>query len=52
MLTVVVVAALVVLALATQAGVLLLQRTYPAQGEMIEVSGATSCIRGRSEFLA
>ncbi len=41
MLTLMVVAALVVLALATQAGVLLLQRAYPAQGEMIELSGAT-----------
>jgi pimeloyl-ACP methyl ester carboxylesterase len=41
MLTLIVVAALVVLALATQAGVLLLQRAYPAQGEMIELSGAT-----------
>jgi pimeloyl-ACP methyl ester carboxylesterase len=41
MLTVIVVAALAVLALATQAGVLLVQRAYPAQGEMIEVSGAT-----------
>ena len=41
MLTLIVLAALVVLALATQAGVLLLQRAYPAQGEMIELSGAT-----------
>jgi pimeloyl-ACP methyl ester carboxylesterase len=41
MLTVIVVAALAVLALATQAGVLLVQRAYPAQGEMIEVLGAT-----------
>src|SRR4051812_4733503 len=34
------VAALAVLALITQAGVLLVQRAYPAQGEMIAVSGA------------
>jgi pimeloyl-ACP methyl ester carboxylesterase len=38
---VVVVSALVMLALITQAGVLALQRVYPAQGRMIEVSGAT-----------
>ena len=37
---VVVVAALAVLALITQAGVLALQRAYPAQGRMIEVAGA------------
>jgi pimeloyl-ACP methyl ester carboxylesterase len=36
-----VVAALAVLALITQAGVLALQRAYPAQGRMIEVAGAT-----------
>jgi pimeloyl-ACP methyl ester carboxylesterase len=35
----VVVAALAMLALATQAGVLVLQRIYPAQGRMIEVEG-------------
>ncbi len=33
--------ALLILALLTQAGVLALQRAYPAQGKMIEVSGAT-----------
>ena len=33
------VAALAVLALITQAGVLALQRVYPAQGEAIEVAG-------------
>jgi pimeloyl-ACP methyl ester carboxylesterase len=38
---VVVVAALAILALITQAGVLALQRAYPAQGRMIEVAGAT-----------
>ena len=37
----VVVAALVVLALITQAGVLVLQRAYPLQGRIIEVAGAT-----------
>ena len=37
----IVVAALAVLALVTQAGVLLAQRAYPAQGRMIEVAGAT-----------
>ena len=37
----VVVAALAVLALITQAGVLVLQRTHPPQGRMIEVAGAT-----------
>jgi pimeloyl-ACP methyl ester carboxylesterase len=36
-----VVAALAVLALITQAGVAALQRAYPAQGRMIEVAGAT-----------
>ena len=36
----VVVVALVVLALVTQAGVLAWQRAYPAQGRMIEVAGA------------
>jgi pimeloyl-ACP methyl ester carboxylesterase len=40
MISVSVVAALAVLALITQAGVLALQRSYPAQGEMIEVAGA------------
>jgi pimeloyl-ACP methyl ester carboxylesterase len=35
------VTALAVLALITQAGVIALQRVYPAQGEMIEVAGAT-----------
>jgi pimeloyl-ACP methyl ester carboxylesterase len=37
----VVVAALVVLALITQAGVLAVQRAHPAQGRTIEVAGAT-----------
>ena len=41
MVTIAVVAALAVLALVTQAGVLLLQRSFPAQGRMIEVTGAT-----------
>jgi pimeloyl-ACP methyl ester carboxylesterase len=41
MISVVVVAALAILALITQAGVLALQRAYPAQGRMIEVAGAT-----------
>jgi pimeloyl-ACP methyl ester carboxylesterase len=41
MVTIVVVAALAVLALITQAGVLVLQRSHPAQGRMIEVAGAT-----------
>ena len=40
MILVVVVAALAILALITQAGVLALQRVYPAQGKMIEVDGA------------
>ena len=40
MISVVVVAALAVLALITQAGVLVLQRAYPAQGKTIEVAGA------------
>ena len=38
---VVVVAALVVLALVTQAGVVVVQRAHPAQGKMIDVAGAT-----------
>ncbi len=41
MTSVVVVAALAVLALITQAGVLVLQRAYPVQGRIIEVAGAT-----------
>jgi pimeloyl-ACP methyl ester carboxylesterase len=36
-----VVAALAILALITQAGVLVLQRAHPAQGRMIEVAGAS-----------
>jgi pimeloyl-ACP methyl ester carboxylesterase len=40
MISVVLVLALI-LALVTQAGVVALQRTYPAQGKMVEVSGAT-----------
>ena len=40
MLSIVVVAALAVLAALTQAGVLALQRAHPAQGRMIEVEGA------------
>ena len=35
-----VVAALAILALVTQAGVVWLERTYPARGQMIEVAGA------------
>ena len=41
MTAVVVVAALAVLALITQIGVLALQRAYPAQGRVIEVAGAS-----------
>lgn len=41
MLAVVFVAALVVLALVTQAGVIVLQHRYPAHGKAIEVTGAT-----------
>src|SRR4051794_4044457 len=41
MVAVIVVAALVVLALVTQAGVLLTERAHPAKGRMVEVSGAT-----------
>jgi pimeloyl-ACP methyl ester carboxylesterase len=41
MIAVVVVVALAVLALITQAGIIAIQRAYPAQGRMIEVSGAT-----------
>jgi pimeloyl-ACP methyl ester carboxylesterase len=41
MIPLVFVAALVMLALMTQAGVIALQRDYPAQGEMVEVTGAT-----------
>jgi pimeloyl-ACP methyl ester carboxylesterase len=40
MIITVVVAALAVLALVTQAGVVALQRAYPAQGRIIEVAGA------------
>ncbi len=41
MIAVVVVAALAVLALVTQAGVLWLQRAYPARGVQVEVTGAS-----------
>ena len=41
MIFLIVVATLAVLALVTQAGVLLVQRSYPAQGKMVEVAGAT-----------
>ena len=41
MLVAIVVAALVILALVTQAGVWLTERAHPAQGRMIEVTGAT-----------
>ena len=41
MISIVVVLALAVLALITQAGVLMLQRIHPAQGRLIEVAGAT-----------
>ncbi len=41
MILVLVVAALAILALVTQAGVFALQRAYPARGRMIEVAGAT-----------
>jgi pimeloyl-ACP methyl ester carboxylesterase len=40
MLAVIVVAALAILALVTQAGVFFLQRAYPAQGKPVEVAGA------------
>ena len=39
MVAVIVVAALAVLALVTQAGVWLAQRAHPAQGRMVEVAG-------------
>jgi pimeloyl-ACP methyl ester carboxylesterase len=41
MIAVVVVVALAILALITQAGVVAIQRSYPAQGQIIEVAGAT-----------
>src|SRR3982074_1513187 len=41
MISVIVVAALAILALITQAGVFALQRAYPARGRMIGVAGAT-----------
>jgi pimeloyl-ACP methyl ester carboxylesterase len=41
MIAVVVVVALAILALITQAGVVAIQRSYPAQGRMVEVAGAT-----------
>jgi pimeloyl-ACP methyl ester carboxylesterase len=40
MILIVVAALLAILALITQAGVLILQRVYPAQGRMVEVAGA------------
>jgi pimeloyl-ACP methyl ester carboxylesterase len=41
MISILAVTAFAILALVTQAGVLALQRAYPAQGKMIEVAGAT-----------
>src|SRR5207244_945935 len=41
MVAVIVVAALAILALVTQTGVLLVQRAHPARGQMVEVAGAT-----------
>jgi pimeloyl-ACP methyl ester carboxylesterase len=41
MITIIALAALAILALITQAGILALERTYPAQGKMIAVAGAT-----------
>ena len=41
MVVVIVVAALAVLALVTQAGVFLSERAHPAQGRMVEVAGGT-----------
>src|SRR5260370_33471290 len=41
MIPIIVVAALALLALITQAGVVAVQRLYPAQGQSIEVDGAT-----------
>src|SRR3954451_19994366 len=41
MIVISVVTALVVLALATEAGVFAVQRTFPPQGRMVEVNGAT-----------
>ncbi len=41
MISILIVAALAILALLTQAGVLVLERLYPAQGQIIEVAGAT-----------
>ena len=41
MILVIVVAALAILAVVTQAGVFALQRAYPARGRMVEVAGAT-----------
>src|SRR5690349_24777378 len=41
MVAVIVVAALAVLALVTQAGVLLAPRAHPAQGRLVEVAGGT-----------
>ena len=40
MISIIVVVALAILALITQAGVLVLQRIFPAQGRMVEVAGA------------
>src|SRR5882672_3559517 len=41
MLTVMVVVALAGLALATQAGIRVVQQAFPAQGRMVEIAGAT-----------
>jgi pimeloyl-ACP methyl ester carboxylesterase len=41
MISIIVVAVLAILALVTQAGIVVVQRLYPAQGRMIEVAGAS-----------
>jgi hypothetical protein len=46
MILVIGVAALVILALITQAGVAILQRSYPAEGRMIDVAGAGLPVAG------
>jgi len=52
MTVVIVVAALAVLALVTQAGVFLSERAYPAQGRMVEVEPSMSSISARATWPA
>ena len=52
MVAVIVVAALAVLALVTQAGVMLVQRNHPAPGNLVGASGGHSARRARARWMS